>query len=96
MSSETKPTVGDYVNFVTSFYGYTSTESAIWRIVETTVDEVHIEPIFFFVKPINILLDGGDRWVQWHQIRHVDIIDLASTRLQIDQLINEIIRRRSE
>lgn len=90
--------LGDYVNFITDYFTPKSTESAIWRIIETGEDSVLLEPVFFFVKPNEINGTGSTeykRWALWHQVRHVDIVDLATTRLQIDQLITEIIRKRS-
>lgn len=91
--------LGDYVNFITDYFTPKSTESAIWRIIETREDSVFLEPVFFFVKPNQVNGPGqlsNKRWALWHQVRHVDIVDLATTRLQIDQLIIEIIRKRSD
>lgn len=80
--------VGDIVTYV---HWNGAREGVLWRIAQVKGSQIHIDPVFTATGPSKL----NRRLVMYHAVHAADLVQLASARAQLDNIINDLVRHRS-
>ena len=69
-----------------------SGEGILWRIKKVEAHYLKLEA-YYTVTGGSVL---KDKRVTWHSVQPVDLVELCTARAQLDNIIRDIVRSRSE